>query len=71
MLRILPALRVLLFALVTMSLAASTGCGLKGDLVLPEQSEQPRQTDAPSPPEDDAKEDTESESTDRRFPSQS
>ncbi|MEX0915039.1 MAG: hypothetical protein WDZ60_04030 [Wenzhouxiangellaceae bacterium] len=47
MLRILPALRGLLFALVTMSLVASTGCGLKGDLVLPEQSEQSRQPDAP------------------------
>ncbi|MEX2500711.1 MAG: hypothetical protein WD397_17735 [Wenzhouxiangellaceae bacterium] len=70
MLRILPALRGLLFALVTMSLVASTGCGLKGDLVLPEQSEQSRQTDAPSPPED-PEEDPEVESTDRHVPSQS
>lgn len=70
MLRILPALRVLLFALVTMSLAASTGCGLKGDLVLPEPSEQPRQTEAASTAED-AEEDTEVEATDPHVPSRS
>jgi len=38
--RILPALRVLLFALATTSLGASIGCGLKGDLVLPESAQQ-------------------------------
>lgn len=36
---ILPALRVLLFALATISLVPITGCGLKGDLVLPGQTD--------------------------------
>jgi len=47
---ILPALRVPLFILGLASLAASAGCGLKGDLVLPERQEQPGQTDRPSQP---------------------
>lgn len=33
---ILPALRALLFALATLALAGIGGCGLKGDLSLPE-----------------------------------
>lgn len=37
--RILPALRILLFALATLWAGLITGCGLKGDLVLPDPAE--------------------------------
>ena len=36
MTKILPALRALLFALATLASGLMTGCGLKGDLVLPD-----------------------------------
>lgn len=36
MTKILPALRVLLFALFALASAPIAGCGLKGDLILPQ-----------------------------------
>jgi len=46
MLKILPALRTLLFALVALSPSVLAGCGLKGDLVLPDSTEPARETDS-------------------------
>jgi len=44
--RILPVLRVLLFALLAATiLSASAGCGLKGDLVLPAPAEKDSETE--------------------------
>jgi len=37
--QILPALRIVLFALVALASAPITGCGLKGDLVLPDPAD--------------------------------
>ena len=39
MFQILPALRIVLFALVAPASATITGCGLKGDLILPDPAD--------------------------------
>ena len=39
MFQILPALRIVLFALVALASATITGCGLKGDLILPDPAD--------------------------------
>lgn len=49
MTRILPALRALLFALVVLGAALNSGCGLKGDLVLPDPADA---SSAPAPQQD-------------------
>jgi len=41
MFRILPVLRVLLFPVLGVCLMAAGGCGLKGDLVLPDPAGEP------------------------------
>lgn len=61
---ILPALRVPLFALATISLAAIAGCGLKGDLVLPEQTGQPSSQETPEAALDERNEPDEPEGRD-------
>ena len=62
MTRILPALRALLFALATLASGLITGCGLKGDLVLPDTAPNPDSAtssgkSAPGQDEDDEAED--------------
>jgi predicted small lipoprotein YifL len=62
MLKILPALRPLLFALVALSCSAiaggTAGCGLKGDLVLPDSTEPARETESEREGETDREEQT-------------
>jgi len=53
---ILPALRVLLFASALLPLSMTAGCGLKGDLVLPEPGE--RSSQQPESADDAADEDS-------------
>ncbi|MFO7764712.1 MAG: hypothetical protein R6V61_13390 [Wenzhouxiangellaceae bacterium] len=50
--RILPSLRLLLFALATLSAGLMSGCGLKGDLTLPDTTEPAAETE-PEQDEDD------------------
>ena len=60
MTRILPALRALLFALAALASGLMTGCGLKGDLVLPDTAPDPATSSGESasgPDEDDDAED--------------
>jgi len=57
---ILPALRALLFASALLPLLVIGGCGLKGDLVLPEQSER----SSPPPESADDTGDTDSRDAD-------
>ena len=60
MLKILPALRALLFALVALSCSAIAGgiagCGLKGDLVLPDSTKPARETESEHEGETDRQE---------------
>ena len=62
MLKILPALRALLFALVALASSAIAGgiagCGLKGDLVLPDSTEPARETESEREGETDREEQT-------------
>ncbi|MBS3744443.1 MAG: hypothetical protein KGY48_08855 [Wenzhouxiangellaceae bacterium] len=54
--RILPSLRLLLFALATIPAGLMSGCGLKGDLVIPDAAE-PAAATEPEQDEDDQPED--------------
>lgn len=58
MLKILPALRALLFALVALSSCLIFGCGLKGDLVLPDSTKPARETEREREGETDREEQT-------------
>jgi len=48
--RILPALRAFLFVLSALSLGLVAGCGLKGDLALPEPDESTGESEADREP---------------------
>jgi predicted small lipoprotein YifL len=58
MTRILPALRIVLFALLAPASALITGCGLKGDLILPEPADASSES-APQQADDEKVQDAE------------